>query len=667
MPISLSGSLVITGSITTTGGITISGSILSASYSDTASFSNNFRVLGDLTASTALVTGTLTAQTLVVQTVTSSIVYSSGSNIFGSQLSDRQTFTGSVNITGSLTVNTTGTEFQVTNAGVVMGNLLTDNHRITGSLSITGSQTVFGNVIIGSATSAGAERFGVTRDDGVADGLHIIADFNRAGSSSSELILGYFASASAAIGPVVYAANSQPLLFSAGSVERMRITIAGNVGIGTTSVNGLLSLKASPSDTPVLRFQNSITSGLDAAISTYVSSTQTFLTLGTNCYINSVGSVSRFNASYESSHISFDSGIIVFSTGTTSALPSTRMNILSTGQIGINTGSPVSTSLTGSITIYKAYNADQASVPSTTAQAYYGNQHGLYLFGRNSGLSIISANSEEGSIKFGNASTAVYATIGTATGTSAVGGDMYFRLGSDGERLRITTAGYVKATTDGSTGISMTGNYHEFVQKVVGNTNTYFYSTGNTYASTIIVPIADRAASSAYSFLKGLSSGGNDTEFDLRGDGTGYSDGGWTTPAADYAEYFESFDGTAFPIGSTVALNNDKIVLANEGDIIIGVVRPKDAQLFLGNNAQAKWGQKYLKNDYGSYLKDENDERIINPNYDSTIEYISRENRPEWNVIGLMGQIPIKKGQPINPNWIKMKDISDTVEQWLVK
>jgi hypothetical protein len=101
MPIQLSGSLVITGSITTTGGITISGSILSASYSDTASFSNNFRVLGDLTASTAVITGTLTAQTLVVQTVTSSIVYSSGSNIFGSTTSNLQTFTGSIQASGS--------------------------------------------------------------------------------------------------------------------------------------------------------------------------------------------------------------------------------------------------------------------------------------------------------------------------------------------------------------------------------------------------------------------------------------------------------------------------------------------------------------------------------------------------------------------------------------
>ena len=74
---------------------------ISASQSATASSANTFVVRNDITASNALITGTITAQTLVVQTVTSSIVYSSGSNIFGSQLTDTQTFTGSLNITGS--------------------------------------------------------------------------------------------------------------------------------------------------------------------------------------------------------------------------------------------------------------------------------------------------------------------------------------------------------------------------------------------------------------------------------------------------------------------------------------------------------------------------------------------------------------------------------------
>ena len=71
-----------------------SGSHLSASYAQTASYSDTFRVAG-----------TLTAQTLVVQTISSSIIYSSGSNTFGNSLANNQIFTGSVSITGSLTVN----------------------------------------------------------------------------------------------------------------------------------------------------------------------------------------------------------------------------------------------------------------------------------------------------------------------------------------------------------------------------------------------------------------------------------------------------------------------------------------------------------------------------------------------------------------------------------
>jgi hypothetical protein len=68
MAIALSGSLVLTGSLTTSGNIV--------------------------------------AQTLVVSTISSSVEYSSGSNIFGNSTANTQTFTGSVNITGSVGINT---------------------------------------------------------------------------------------------------------------------------------------------------------------------------------------------------------------------------------------------------------------------------------------------------------------------------------------------------------------------------------------------------------------------------------------------------------------------------------------------------------------------------------------------------------------------------------
>lgn len=75
----------------------------------TASSADNFVVRQSLTASSALVNGTITAQTLVVSTISSSVTYSSGSNVFGNSTANTQTFTGSVNITGSLTLTGRGT------------------------------------------------------------------------------------------------------------------------------------------------------------------------------------------------------------------------------------------------------------------------------------------------------------------------------------------------------------------------------------------------------------------------------------------------------------------------------------------------------------------------------------------------------------------------------
>jgi hypothetical protein len=73
-------------------------------------FNGSQAITGSLT-----VTGQVVAQTLNVQQVTSSIVYSSGSNIFGNDLGNTQQFTGSVSVTGSMavagTVTMDNTEF----------------------------------------------------------------------------------------------------------------------------------------------------------------------------------------------------------------------------------------------------------------------------------------------------------------------------------------------------------------------------------------------------------------------------------------------------------------------------------------------------------------------------------------------------------------------------
>jgi hypothetical protein len=92
--LSVSGSVNISGSITIAGGGTISGTASIATTALTASSADNL-----------LVRNTLTAQTLVVQTITSSVDFVTGSTRFGSLSENTHQFTGSVGISGSLDIN----------------------------------------------------------------------------------------------------------------------------------------------------------------------------------------------------------------------------------------------------------------------------------------------------------------------------------------------------------------------------------------------------------------------------------------------------------------------------------------------------------------------------------------------------------------------------------
>jgi hypothetical protein len=91
--------VIITGSLIVSGSSTFTN-IGPANLNGNTTVTGSLGVLGNI-----ITTGDITAQTLIVSTVSSSVVYSSGSNIFGNNLSNTQQLTGSVSITGSLTVN----------------------------------------------------------------------------------------------------------------------------------------------------------------------------------------------------------------------------------------------------------------------------------------------------------------------------------------------------------------------------------------------------------------------------------------------------------------------------------------------------------------------------------------------------------------------------------
>jgi hypothetical protein len=241
----------------------------SASYSATSSFANNFNVAG-----------TLTAQTLVVQTITSSIEYSSGSNIFGSQITNTQTMTGSVNITGSLTLigrgtinDLTGSLFGTASQALTASYLLgynpgfpfTGSARITGSLAITGSTSIFsGSLTINTTQVAGTS---ITTNTGITSNN---SGFTSNGSGTSTLF-GRTLSIGGA-NPFVVNAYSGNTSWSGsiGLTGSLNIAASGSLTVtsgslfvlGSTSLSGSLNVSGSVTFSSLGTGTVSATSGL---------------------------------------------------------------------------------------------------------------------------------------------------------------------------------------------------------------------------------------------------------------------------------------------------------------------------------------------------------------------------------------------------------------------
>jgi hypothetical protein len=230
--------------------------------------------------------------------------------------------------------------------------------------------------------------------------------------------------------------------------------------------------------------------------------------------------------------------------------------------------------------------------------------------------------------------------------------------------------------------------------------------------------------STNYNYLVcGNTSGGS---FQFRGDGTIFADNATIQTPADYAEMFEWVDGNPNNedrVGNSVVLVGNKIKIAQQGEIPIGIVSAEPTMV--GDAAPFRWSGAFSRDEFGRkikenveivewkeikdavfhYEKDGNGKDILvidkekeeithsyestkipsgimppnnaekkviekfieNPNWDKTKEYIPRLERKEWSAIGLLGKLRIKKGQVTSPSWIKMSDISDTIEEWLVK
>lgn len=240
----------------------------------------------------------------------------------------------------------------------------------------------------------------------------------------------------------------------------------------------------------------------------------------------------------------------------------------------------------------------------------------------------------------------------------------------------------------------------------------------NTHASlsTRILDLrASRAGAAAFDFARFSSGGTADVEFQFSGDGNGTCDGAWTGGGADYAEYFEWGDGNPHAEdrrGVAVVLMGDKIREARSGEDPIGVISGNPSMV--GDAAAFRWNGKYLRDDFGTVLLEDYDavswvgplaetdedgqsitrevahsydsaalpkgitppeyavhevlkRRKPNPDYNPANPYTPRSQRAEWDSVGLIGKLRLRRGQVTGAGWVKMRDVSDLVEEWLVR
>lgn len=161
------------------------------------------------------------------------------------------------------------------------------------------------------------------------------------------------------------------------------------------------------------------------------------------------------------------------------------------------------------------------------------------------------------------------------------------------------------------------------------------------------------------------SSDGTSNAFRVRGDGLVYATNATVNTGADYAEYFEWADGNKSEqdrVGLFVTFDEntpEKIKIANDGDYILGIVSGMPSVI---GNGDEDWKKRYILDDFGRYitetfeyedteLSEETGKEITvtktgtkwkeNPAYDKTKPYVPRDERTEWDAIGMVGVLSV--------------------------
>jgi hypothetical protein len=288
---------------------TASQNILNGTYATTSS--NTFTGIQTVN-SNLVVTGSITAQTLVVQTITSSVDFVTGSTRFGSILGNTHVFSGSVTMnpgglfvssSGNVGIGTTTPRISASGTnrtldikgGIYFGDTNSESCTINNNDSMifnidadnsstsnffrfaTNTTQETGGTELMRITEAGNVGIGTSTPSQSTIGINRI--FEIGGTSVPGIILrstattAEFSIGTGGDGLIIAAAGSanaatdNVLRFFTGATnssysvsERMRITSEGNVGIGTSSPTNILHISGSGANTQTLVLESSLSS-----------------------------------------------------------------------------------------------------------------------------------------------------------------------------------------------------------------------------------------------------------------------------------------------------------------------------------------------------------------------------------------------------------------------
>lgn len=312
----------------------------------------------------------------------------------------------------------------------------------------------------------------------------------------------------------------------------------------------------------------------------------------------------------------------------------------STGQNTVSIGDFNTTTKTNGVSLgYSNANQSQFGFAAGNGNKLGETASNTVAIGQNNEVQSDSAS-------FGSQSVA----LGNNNITRGIG---MFCIGSQNEPHRSSTSGY---TTSNYT--FLVGYNNSMLP--LGSVGSYGMALGHhlqTSDNMIALGLYNDTSTMGFSNTNGSSTSSEETVFVIgngyhgmgrntfriaRNDSI-YTNSAINTSGADFAEYYEWEDGNSKQedrAGLFVALNGEKIVKANAGDDILGIVSA--APSFIADAQAEEWQGMYLKDVFGRKLtqKTENgEEYVLNPDYDETKPYVMRELRPEWDVVATLGKV----------------------------